>query len=328
MAVRSAPVVGGARPRRPWEPNLAPATRLRLAFVRARLLDLAVPTVFFTVSLHRLAVTLATDSLAIDIRIYRASAAAWLAGTDPWVASVNGLRSGAPPPSLLPYLPAALMPDIPAILIYGAIGVIAGVLLIRALALPWWWLLFPPLVDSVLVGNPDVLVALLVFGGGTSAGFAVVLKAYAAIPLLVQRRWVPLAVAAAVALITVPLWPLFWADRGLIADAFDKQSAALSAWGTPLLVPAALAIIALRGRGAEWLAIPALWPYTQLHYATLALPALRARPLLAIGLSFVYPLLPPAAIIGQASWETWRRWRARRAVPPREVVAALRPGAA
>jgi hypothetical protein len=221
--------------------------------------------------------------------------------------AVDGLRFAGPPPTLLMYLPAALIPESVAVAAYGLLNLAAAIILVRSLRLPWWWLLFPPLSGGVIVGNPDPIVACLVVCGGRLAGLAVPLKVYAAIPLLLQRRFAALALGVAVSAVTLPLLPTFLADAGVVASTFDTfADGRLSAWGTPLFVPTLIAILLLRRSGGEWLAVPALWPHTQLHYACLALPALRHRPVVAIALSIGFVQLAPVAIIAQALWERWR----------------------
>lgn len=280
---------------------------MRWAFVRASVEQIAVPTVFAILSLDKVLTLVPAGYVAIDFRVYRAAAVALLSGGDPWLTSAAGARFAGPPPTLLAYLPAAFLAETVGAALFLALSIAAATFAVRALRLPWWWLLFPPVVESVVVLNPDVLVLALLVAGGRLAGLSVPLKVYAAIPLLLQRRFGALAIGAVVCAVTIPLWSTFVADRGVIRAAFDTQSASLSAWNTILLVPAAIALVSLRGRGAEWLAVPAVWPFTQLHYAAIALPALRSRPLLAIALSFGYPLLAPVAIIAQAVWETWHR---------------------
>ena len=91
----------------------------------------------------------------------------------------------------------------------------------------------------------------------------------------------------------------------------------LSAWGTWLVVPTAVALVPLVGRGASLLAVPPLWPVTQLHDASMALPAARQSRLLAFLLSFSIPLLPAAAVIAEAiRIRAMQRWvpGARRSV--------------
>ena len=93
--------------------------------------------------------------------------------------------------------------------------------------------------------------------------------------------------------------PRFVADRDLIGAALDEQSSGgLSAWGSWLMVPTIIALVALWRRGAEWLTVPALWPYTQLHYNVLGLPIAAASPVVAFLLSLaVWPLPAVAAMV-------------------------------
>ncbi len=64
-----------------------------------------------------------------------------------------------------------------------------------------------------------------------------------------------------------------------------------------MLIPTVVALVALWKRGAEWLAVPALWPYTQLHYAAIALPVAAKDPVVAFLLSFPVVFLAPIATI-------------------------------
>ena len=51
-----------------------------------------------------------------------------------------------------------------------------------------------------------------------------------------------------------------------------------SAWRFPILVlPTLVALWILRRKGAEWFAVPAVWPATQFYYVAMAMPAL-SRP--------------------------------------------------
>ena len=295
------------------------ATRLidlgmSLGFVSERIV---LPVVFGVVTVGTLALSLVGGWFGLDTRIYRGAALAMLDGRDPWLATVDRVRFAGPPPTLLGYVPAALVPENVAVIAYCVTSVAAAIILVRALRLPWWWLLFPPLSDSIIVGNPDAIAAMLVVCGGRFAGLGVVLKVYTAVPLLIQRRWAALAVAAGVSAVTLPLWPTFFADAAVISNTFEVWAdGRLSAWGTPMLLPTALAILVLivRRRGGEWVAVPALWPHTQLHYACVALPALRGRPLVALAMSVGFVQLTPIAIIAQVVWEEWRL-RARAGVP-------------
>jgi hypothetical protein len=58
----------------------------------------------------------------------------------------------------------------------------------------------------------------------------------------------------------------------------------------------ALFLLALRDRrAAGWLAVPAVWPASQLHYSTMALPVM--SPLLAFFLAIPVFHLPPEIIV-------------------------------
>ena len=99
----------------------------------------------------------------------------------------------------------------------------------------------------------------------------------------------------------------------------------MSATATPWLIPVALAALVLCGRErTAWLAVPALWPYTQWYYSTLAVPALvpvtaftsMAAALLAVQI----PGLAVGAVIvvalGERNWtlaRLGRAWRPTRA---------------
>ena len=235
--------------------------------------------------------------LFIDVVIYREAAATALAGGDPWAAGSTGLAFAGPPPSLLLAIPLAFLPLEVAIVVTTAVLVGAAVWAIRRLRLPLWWLLFPPIVESLLVGNLDVLVLALLLLDGPAAGLAAVAKVYGAIPLLFQRRWSALLVAAGAAVLTLPLWPSFIANIAGIGDRLDAQSGGFSAWGTLWMVPTVVALWLLRRRGAEWLVVPGLWPNTQTHYAAMSLVAVHRYPLAAAIIGLQSPFAPVLAIL-------------------------------
>jgi hypothetical protein len=253
---------------------------------------------FLLVTAERLLGAYAQGTFAIDLRIYRVAADAALHGGDPWAAGVAGLTFAGPPPTLLPYLPAALLPEGIAIAAFGAVTLAAAVLALRTLHLPVWWLLFPPISDSLIVLNPDVIVIALLVAAPRGAALAVPLKIYAAVPLLLTGRWRPLAAGLLLCLLSIPWWPAFLAARGSIEASLATQSyGGASAWGTMLMIPTVLALGALWRKGAEWLAVPALWPYTQLHYGALALPVAARDAVVAFLLSFPVVYLVPVATI-------------------------------
>ena len=261
---------------------------------------LALPIWFGILSVNRLLVCIENGWVAIDLRIYRHAAEVALAGGNPWAAEVAGFRFAAPPPTLVPYLVLAWLPEPVAYVLSGVTLIAAALLAVRRLRLPIWWLLFPPIADSLIVQNPDVAVLALLLLPGPIAGLGPVVKVYGAVPLLLQRRWPALLVAALGVIPSIAMAPLFISQAGEVASVLEAQAVGLSAWGTWLLLPTILALVVVRGRGSSWLAVPALWPDTQLHYSCLALPVVATRPLLAAALSLGVPGLIPASVIAWA----------------------------
>jgi hypothetical protein len=277
-----------------------------------RVIPISLFLTFAVVSAQKLVTWATTGHLWVDLRIYRAAAAEALAGGNPWNVIVDGYYYAAPPTSLIPYIPATFMPVDVATAVYAVVFAGAAVAAVRALRLPIWWVLFPPLFEAVIDLNSDVLVLALLLGGPVLGGAAVICKIYGAVPLLLQRRWTALAWAAAFALLSLPWWPTFIEQRGVILDRLAYQAGTLSAWGTWLLIPTVIALAYLRGRGASWLAVPALWPSTQLHYSTVGTPAAKRIPLIAFLFCFTIPLLPPIAVILEALRVALLNWMARR----------------
>jgi len=258
---------------------------------------------FVVVTAERLLGAYDLGTFAIDVRIYRTAAEVALHGGDPWSATVGGLSFAAPPPTLLAYLPAALVPEAVAIVLYGAVTLGAALLALRTLRLPLWWLLFPPISDSLIVLNADVVVIALLLAVPRLASLSVVLKIYAVVPLALTGRWRALGGGLVLCLLSIPWWPAFLAAGPAIEASLATQSfGGMSAWGTWLLVPTAVALVVLWRRGAEWLAVPAVWPYTQLHYSALALPVAALNPFVAFLLCFPVAYLPPLATILYAAW--------------------------
>ena len=189
----------------------------------------------------------------------------------------------APPPTLVPLVPVAILPEeigVTTLVVLSAVGV---VLTVRLLHLPWWWLLFPPFLDAVVSGNPQgMLVPLILLGAGPVAAL---LKVYAVVPLALTLRWRALIVTAVLLIATAPLLP--WASYvehfGELSASLARQSqGGLSATALPILVPVAIVVLFLCGREkAAWLAVPTIWPATQWYYSTLAVPAIAAHPLAA-----------------------------------------------
>jgi hypothetical protein len=258
------------------------------------------------------------ETLGIDARHYQAAATAWLAGADPWATRMDWIPFAAGPHTLAFYAPTSLLPPLAAEWLWLVAGFVAAAWLVRRLDVPLWWTAFPPLFHAAWNGNPQTLMlALLVAGTPVAAVLAVGLKYYAAVPLLARPRH--LAAALIVLLVTLPLvpWQLYLAD-GLGVSVHLATAWNGSAARYPILIPAVLlALWVLRRQGANWLAVPVLWPATQFYYVSLALPALVRRPLLAAAFALPAPLLAPIAVLALAVIELLRQRRApiRREAP-------------
>jgi hypothetical protein len=182
---------------------------------------------------------------------------------------------------------------------------------IRRLNLKWWWVLFPPILQAILPANPEpVVLAFLVAGRQEIQGLAPILKIYALAPLFGERRWRAICIALILLVATVVIlpWGLFITDLPLISDTLAQQTTGLSAFPVPWLLPVGvIGLLVLGLRRAGWLAVPVLWPHSQIHYATTALPEI--TPILAVGFSLPIVGAPPVAVAIQAVWERWRTSR-------------------
>ncbi len=273
--------------------------RLRLALER-----IGLPAWFVAIDLLWIA---KPDVLGTDARLYQRAATTWLADGDPWSVSEGGIPFAAGPHTLLIYAPTSPLPIEWSVVVWMALGLVASVWLVRRLGLPVWWLAFPPLAHAMWNGNPQTIaLTLLVAGGGAAAAGAVMVKLYAALPLLLRPRQLLVAVVVLAVLVPVLPWQRYLQD-GLgisthLATAWDG-----SAWRVPVLIPPTLlGLWILRRQGGEWLAVPAVWPATQFYYVAMATPALVGRPLLAAALALPVPLLAPVAVMVMAGLELRR----------------------
>jgi hypothetical protein len=233
------------------------------------------------------------DTLGVDGRLYYRAAATWLSGGDPWTAftSTNTWPPGSsraqflftgPPPTVLAFVPFTLIPEDLFVVGWFGASVAAAFYTLRRLGLPFWWILFPPMMQGLLVANPQVVcLALLLAGSDWLRALAAPMKAYAAIPMAALGQWRPLAILAiAVSVSGVMFWPLWSLYAAHFADTsrwlVDATHGGWSASREPLLWAVAavlLAILALANRrDAGWLAVPTLWPAAQFFYATFVLP--------------------------------------------------------
>jgi hypothetical protein len=251
---------------------------------------------------------LATGEPATDLRLYLRGTAAWLHGEDPWSVHMGTLQYAAAPPSLLPMVPFAVLPEALGVVILTGLGIGASVWTLRRLGLPWWWITWPPLVDNLWNGNPQIFLVPLLLA--PAAWLAPIVKAYGVVPLIVQWRVKALAVTAAIGLVTLPLlpWSQFLGRLSTTSALLSEQSqGGMSAWFFPVLVPFSFVAMFVMGRQrASWWAIPALWPSTQWYYSLMAMPAL--TPLTAAILAAPIQGGPAVAAI-VAAIEVWYRRR-------------------
>jgi hypothetical protein len=162
---------------------------------------------------------------------------------------------------------------------------------------------------------------------------AILIRPYVALPAILLARWRTLILAAVAVVVTAPFlaWPSFFHDLPQIQQALVNQaSGGLSAAGSPLLIVLAVTgMFALGRRRAAWLIVPALWPNTQLYYASLALPVLAEMPLVALAIaSPATPGLIALGIYAQAVWERLSRREIGRRWVPDALLARLERRAA
>lgn len=258
--------------------------------------------------------------VGLDASLYASASAAWARGDDPWLTSQHGIFYAAPPPSLLPYLPFIWMPAGLVSLVWVSGSAVLAVMTIRALRLPIWWVAFPPMVDGILVGNANIAVlACLVLLSGRLAPLSIFLKVYAVVPLIGERRWRAVTVGAVLIVLTAIVlpWGLWFAQLETINRNLEQTSATTSVFGQPILMLiATTALLSLGVRRAGWLAVPLLWPHTQLHYAAISVPGL--TPYLAMAWCIPIPEVWVAATVALAVYE--------RVVMPRTSPSVHRSG--
>jgi Glycosyltransferase family 87 len=244
------------------------------------------------------------ETIGVDARQYHDAAQVWLAGGDPWSLVSFGVPFGAAPPTLLVYAPLAWLPDDIAVVVWMVAGFGATLWILNRLHLPLWWLLFPPVTMALAHGNAQpIALALLLVEAPWATTLATATKLYAIIPPVVRRDWRGVTVVVVLLLCTIPVlpWGQYLAHReALLPGARVWWNG--SAWAFPWLLvpPTALALWILKRRGAEWFAIPALWPATQPYYTMFVMPAIRS-PWLAAFLAVTLVPVPALATIGYAA---------------------------
>jgi hypothetical protein len=249
------------------------------------------PIVFLGVSGYWFASFLiGPDAFGYDARLYAFAARAMIQGQDPWYVERFGGNFAGPPTTLVPYLPFAYLPEplVAAIWIIGSL--LLAIWILRRLNLPPWWLAFPPLFVPIVTGSVEVLMVAILISGGSLSGLAAVVKPYAGLVLLAERRWRAMMVAAVVTLVTLPLlpWGTFVSDLPHIAERLQVQSSTSNAFGNvPLTLVAGVALLSMGVRRALWLATPVLWPSPQIYYAAMTLPVI--TPIIALCWALDFP---------------------------------------
>jgi hypothetical protein len=252
------------------------------------------------------------DVIGVDGRLYYRAAGMWVSGGDPWTAytATNTWPPGpqwihflftGPPPTVLAFVPFVWIPESIFVIAWLGLTAAAAVYALRRLHLPVWWILFPPLAQGILVGNPHVVcLALLLSGSRWLQALAAPMKAYAVVPMIGERQWRALGLLiVGLAISLVIFWPL-WAQYFKEYSTVQDWLIGATHWNPDrtLYVAAAVALGALAlidRRAASWLAVAALWPGGQFFYLSFILPA---APVLAPLLTFngwrPVPIVPSA----------------------------------
>jgi hypothetical protein len=280
---------------------------------------------FVPLSLADVFASLARGWLGTDAHLYYQASAAWLAGANPWDVSVQ--HSGlvfhyyALPTTVIALAPFTVISESAFVPFWIGVQVVAAAVVVHRLRLPWWWVAFPPVVKGVLVGNPSLVVlALALSAHPVLNAVAPMLKVYMGIPLVGERRWNALALSLGLGIATLALTPGLWAD--FLAGATARSGRLLveanggySGFRDPLLFAGATLAILLIARKdlrvACWLAPVALWPGSQFHWSTLAMPVMTTP--LAYLLALPAHWLPPIAVMVYAVTAEVTRIRSKRA---------------
>lgn len=284
---------------------------------------------------------LTSSAFGIDARIYSDAARTWLSGGDPWAVRIGDIRFAAPPTSLLPFAPFTGLPAPTIEWLAVIVGLAAVVFIISRTKVGWWWLLSVPALEGIWVGSLDPVALALIVGvtaDGRSAwigGLAPMARLFAFVPLGLLDRRRAIIGGILVLAVTAPFlpWPAYLARLpelvGVLADQSDGGKGATAVpW---LILPTVIALLAIGRADGAWLAVPALWPASQLHYGLLALPvgspvvaAFALSPLPAPLACGVIALALVRALEGKLDPWSWlpERWRPARDT---SLAAAARP---
>ena len=124
--------------------------------------DAALAAWFITISVMRLSYLALADPSRIDALPARRLGVA--SGENPWLVHMTTLYFAAAPPSLMPMVPFALLPEPVGLAVLFVLALAASFWTLRRLGLPWWWITWPPLVDNLWNGNPQLFIVPLLLG--------------------------------------------------------------------------------------------------------------------------------------------------------------------
>lgn len=302
---------------------MVPCVSIDWAYLR-RATGLLLPVVFIPLSVADLAASLGAGWLGVDAHLYYRASEAWLAGANPYDVFVLNLGREfhyvALPTATVLLAPFTALPESWFVAFFVAVQLLSAAYIVRRLGLPWWWMAFPPLVKGILTGNPSVLiVALLIAAHPVAKAIAVLVKVYAVVPLVGERRWRAILISAVAGALTVVVAPRLWVEfitesGGRTDRLLTESTGGYSAFGNPLLMAGAIAALLLIARRdlrvAGWLAPIALWPGSQFHWSTLAMPVMTVP--MAYLLALPAHGLPPVAVMVYAVVAEVRSYRARR----------------
>lgn len=309
---------------------MVPCVSIDWAYLR-RAAGLLLPIVFLPLAAADAVASVAAAWLGADAHLYYRASAIWLSGGSPYDAIHIHLgrvfHYVALPTTTVLLAPVTALPENVFVVGWVVVQACAAVYLVRRLKLAWWWLAFPPLVHGVLAGNPSpLLLALLIAAHPLAKSLAVLLKVYAVIPLIGERHWRSILIAGGLGLASIALAPALWVEfikgsAGRTDRLLTESTGGFSAFGNPLLMigaVVALLLIARRDlRAAGWLAPIALWPGSQFHWSTLAMPLMATPSATALPMAYLLALpahgLPPVAVMVYAVVAEVRTYRAERA---------------